>query len=289
MTKELEGQARLVLERALRAEERLPRDRDKVWQGVLAGLAVGSPAELELDGLAGEASAPVQSSVASGAPSGLGSLGSSVWKMASVKWLSVLAVGASLTYSVAELSRSEPHAAPRASSTVEAPSVAATAPQPPRADAPPLPLETPPVARGEVARATPARAERGPRRSQSRREAVVVEAAPAVPAPAATSSSTAAEPIVAAPESAPAPSLAQELAAVRKAQEAMLAGDARRALSIVRGSAGRSLMAERVALEVFALCELGEVEQASERARAFFALAPTSPLAPRVARSCARR
>jgi hypothetical protein len=102
-------------------------------------------------------------------------------------------------------------------------------------------------------------------------KAPVREAAEATPSPAAE---------------AP-PSLSSELEAIQRAQRALNGGDAARALVELGVVKGRALQAERTALEIFALCKLGNVGAARQKAALFRQLAPGSPLLPRVQSSCA--
>jgi hypothetical protein len=83
------------------------------------------------------------------------------------------------------------------------------------------------------------------------------------------------------------PSLSSELEAIQRAQRALNGGDAARALVELGVVKGRALQAERTALEVFALCKLGNAGAARQKAALFRQLAPGSPLLPRVQSSCA--
>jgi len=94
---------------------------------------------------------------------------------------------------------------------------------------------------------------------------------------------------------APAPiktsSIKDELDLLRQAQQRLNGGYAEEALSMLeshqRGHPDGRLKQERMAVRVFALCKAGRRAEARAAARRFLAEAPSSPLAPRVARACA--
>lgn len=112
--------------------------------------------------------------------------------------------------------------------------------------------------------------------------AAVVSARPKLNAPAREAAELAPPPAAEAP-----PSLSSELEAIQRAQRALNGGDAARALVELGVVKGRALQAERMALEIFALCKLGNVGAARQKAASFRQLAPGSPLLPRVQSSCA--
>lgn len=112
--------------------------------------------------------------------------------------------------------------------------------------------------------------------------AAVVSLRPKPKAPVREAAEVAPPPVAEAP-----PSLSSELEAIQRAQRALNGGDAARALVELRAVKGRALQAERTALEVFALCKLGNVGAARQKAALFRQLAPGSPLLPRVQSSCA--
>jgi hypothetical protein len=98
---------------------------------------------------------------------------------------------------------------------------------------------------------------------------------------------------VAAGDPAPAPlassnSLSADLRTLSAAQQAFNAGAPARTLTLLRELRSNELLAERSALEVFALCALGETEAAAQKAALFRAIASSSPLLPRVNASCAK-
>jgi hypothetical protein len=93
------------------------------------------------------------------------------------------------------------------------------------------------------------------------------------------------------PAKAASPSVSAEVDLLKSAQRALSAGDAAAALSLLdrhgREFPGGALTVERMAAQVFALCELGRVVEARRVAGAFLKAAPNSPLVPRVTASCA--
>jgi hypothetical protein len=130
--------------------------------------------------------------------------------------------------------------------------------------------------------------------AQDARRASPPAVSPAVsPASAqAQASKREAEP-AAAEDSAPAPaassnSLSADLRTLSAAQQAFNAGAPARTLTLLRDLRGNELLAERSALEVFALCALGQTEAAAQKAALFRAIASSSPLLPRVNASCAK-
>jgi hypothetical protein len=101
--------------------------------------------------------------------------------------------------------------------------------------------------------------------------------------PAASTGSVATRPVPS--------SLADETAALEAARGALGRGDARTALALIEDHERRfphaTLVEERMASKVFALCGLGRTAEAARVARAFLAAAPASPLRARVLDSCA--
>jgi hypothetical protein len=86
------------------------------------------------------------------------------------------------------------------------------------------------------------------------------------------------------------PDIEAELRLLREAQTALGSGRAERALEILdlhqSTFATGALREERMAARVFALCDLGRVEQARVEAARFLLEAPGSPLAARVRAAC---
>jgi hypothetical protein len=79
-----------------------------------------------------------------------------------------------------------------------------------------------------------------------------------------------------------------DLRTLSAAQQAFNSGAPARTLSLLQGLRGSELLAEQSALEVFALCALGQTEAASQKAALFRSIASSSPLLPRVNASCAK-
>lgn len=90
---------------------------------------------------------------------------------------------------------------------------------------------------------------------------------------------------------APAPptsnGLEQEVARLRRAQEALRDGKPERAMSELQPSESDVLAEERAAMNVFTLCEMGKASEARAAAQSFLAKYPKSPQAPRVRATCA--
>ncbi len=90
---------------------------------------------------------------------------------------------------------------------------------------------------------------------------------------------------------AEAPQIASELALLKSAQRELASANASQSLALLDDHARRypegALKAERLGARVFALCQLGQVEQARAAAREFLSVAGSSPLVPRVLASCA--
>lgn len=87
--------------------------------------------------------------------------------------------------------------------------------------------------------------------------------------------------------------LGSEVAVLQSAQKSLQSGKPADALAALdahekKHGAG-SLSEERAAARVFALCELGREAEARAAAQRFLAATPSSPLAPRVARGCAKK
>ncbi len=144
---------------------------------------------------------------------------------------------------------------------------------PPAEEAAPPPLDAPRV----VVAAAPDEAGAEPPRGDV--EPAKLEPRPA-PAPARASSSSDT-------------SIVGELALLRSAQQSLQSGKPAQALAALdahekKFGAG-SLGEERMAARVFALCELGREAEARAAAARFVAASPKSPLAPRVARACAKK
>lgn len=100
---------------------------------------------------------------------------------------------------------------------------------------------------------------------------------------------TAAQPSDAA--AVPSARVGEETALMRQAHSALRAGEAHRALSLLRDHAlrfpGGILAEERSAELVSTLCQLGRREEAAREAQRFLHAFPSSPLAPSVRASCA--
>ncbi|NUO53815.1 MAG: hypothetical protein HOV80_33640, partial [Polyangiaceae bacterium] len=87
--------------------------------------------------------------------------------------------------------------------------------------------------------------------------------------------------------------LRSEVAVLQSAQKSLQSGKPAAALAALdahekKYGAG-SLSEERAAARVFALCDLGRESEARAAAAQFVAATPNSPLAPRVARACAKK
>jgi outer membrane protein assembly factor BamD (BamD/ComL family) len=84
--------------------------------------------------------------------------------------------------------------------------------------------------------------------------------------------------------------LAEELANLRRVQEALRAGRGAEALRLLDAGSSRldqgQLRQERLAAEVFAACQSGEVERARRAARRFLDENPATPSAARLQSSC---
>ncbi|MGC4087789.1 MAG: hypothetical protein QM756_07810 [Polyangiaceae bacterium] len=84
--------------------------------------------------------------------------------------------------------------------------------------------------------------------------------------------------------------LVQELTLLEKVQTELRAGRGAQALALLDSSAtpaGGQLQAERLAAEVFAACQAGDVGRARNAARSFLSRYPASPASGRVRGSCA--
>ena len=84
--------------------------------------------------------------------------------------------------------------------------------------------------------------------------------------------------------------LVQEITLLEKVQSELRAGHGRAALALLDKSAapaGGQLQAERLAAEVFAACQVGNVERARAAARLFLSKHASSPASARVKSSCA--
>jgi hypothetical protein len=92
-------------------------------------------------------------------------------------------------------------------------------------------------------------------------------------------------------DKAAAPQIASEVALLKRAQRELASANAAESLALLDDHARRypegALKAERLGARVFALCQLGQVEQARATAREFLSIARSSPLVPRVLASCA--
>jgi type IV secretory pathway VirB10-like protein len=91
------------------------------------------------------------------------------------------------------------------------------------------------------------------------------------------------------PKPQAAAAIADEVRELAQAQNALREGRAEEALRSLRAEENKSgaLATERLAAEVFALCQLGRTSEAKARAQQFLKQAPKSPLAARVQSSCA--
>lgn len=92
------------------------------------------------------------------------------------------------------------------------------------------------------------------------------------------------------PPSAPEETLLSEARALRAAQQALLNGDAAKALRLLNEQEPRyragALQQERAAARVFALCALGQKDEGAAAAARFVARFPRSPLLSRVQAAC---
>jgi hypothetical protein len=248
MTSELDPKARELIGMALQGERRLPRNRERVRRGVLAAVAAPLALTATEGALAATKAASTKAFVAT-----------ALWlKVAPVV---VLATAAGVA-GYGQLSAPAPVEPARVAARPAAASMPASsatlpeiAPRPEVAPVEPAPLEPAPVAAAR------------PKLKLAVRD--VTESAPS------------------SPSVEPPPSLSSELEALQRAQRALNGGDATRALTELGAVSGRALQAERTALEVFALCKLGSVAAARQKAALFRQLAPGSPLLPRVQASCA--
>ena len=92
--------------------------------------------------------------------------------------------------------------------------------------------------------------------------------------------------------SEPGPDVAGEIALLNEAQRALASGQADRALQLLdrhaRDFPRGSLVEERAAARIIALCALGRVTAARAEAAAFVRKSPESPLVDRVRAACGK-
>lgn len=253
MTSELDLKARQLIGLAMQGERRLPRQRERVRRGVLAVVAAPVALSATEGALAATKAATVSGGVA----------GTKAALVSAAVWLKV---------------------APLVVVAAAAGAVGYERLQPTRASTPSVQIAPPAVS---LAAATAAAAPR----SADIAPAIATEPAPSAPVAATRgvkANRASLQPTEEAPPVASAPpSLSFELDALQRAQRALNSGDAARALAELDGVKGRALAAERTALEVFALCRLGNTAAARQKAAVFRQLAPESPLQRRVKASCA--
>ena len=247
MTSELDPKARQLIGLALQGERRLPRQRERVRRGVLAVVA----APVALSATEGALAATKAATVSGGV------VGTKAALVSAAVWLKVAPlVVVAAAAGVVGYERLQPTrpSTPAAQIAPAAASPIAAAPS----------AEIAAVAASEPALSEPAFPSR--RADKARVRSVDEATAPVASAP---------------------PSLSSELEALQRAQRALNSGDAAGALAELDGVKGRALVAERTALEVFALCRLGNTAAARQKAALFLQLAPESPLQRRVKASCA--
>jgi outer membrane biosynthesis protein TonB len=254
------------------AEEDAPSSRQRAAVAKRLGIAAGL--------LAGT------SEVGAGAVAGAGALW---WKIGIV----VAVLGGAITGGVALLREAEPAAEVAATTTaparapIQAPARATL--EPPPAPEPPAPAieppPTPPTPAALPAKPTPPSPATA--KAKAKAKAIPPPAPEAIPPPA--------------PEAAPAPPpaapidarrLAAEVAVLDRARAALRRGDADAATAALdehaRDFADGALGAEAEVVRIEALVHAGQADAARERARAFLARFPQSPLAKRL-RSLALR
>jgi hypothetical protein len=122
-------------------------------------------------------------------------------------------------------------------------------------------------------------------------EAVSVDSLPVAPAPSSPKTATPAR-TQAAPSTAPADTLGEELALLKKAQSALRAGAPGDALSALSEHAARfpngALREERMTLRVLALCDRGDVTAARDARDELARTAPGSSHLQRLESSCVK-
>jgi hypothetical protein len=314
MSGELGEEARNVIAQAKRAEHRLPKDKGRVLQGVMlavsgsaagpmsaAGEPMATSASETVARVAGaDNAAPTSSAVTARMVSNtvLPALGRGGWW----KLLSLLALGASsLGLSLLQVKdvapsvqRPESHVPLHVRADASAPLSPASDERVPDAE-PAVEREARRSEQGLAAepcthtKQAPRAGRRGGLTAGNARGRSSTEPAQLLERPDVTPRTLAPHPPepVAASEAPSTRALVEELRALRRAQHALVDGNAVMALDILRNVRGTSLLSERWALEVFALCALGRIDEARQRALAFRTLAPRSPLLPRIAASCA--
>ena len=275
MTAMLDPDARDLLRLAKLAEQALPRDPERVRQRVLVLVGAGAATSAVAGHSAAAKTTGVVSShaglAASWLPgvvkaalvaSGLAAAGGAVYRMGAAQTSQISsAQHANVTPGAADAPRIPALAALDATKSVAPESLRAAAITSARPDSP-----TPKV---RVAR----EALRTSRAFTPESEPGKHEGQPA----------SLPEPVPAASHS-----LSADLRTLRAAQQALNSGAPARTLALLRDLRGSELLAEQCALEVFALCELGQTEAASRKAALFRSIASSSPLLPRVNASCAK-
>ena len=299
----LDPDARDLLRLAKLAEQSLPRDPERVRQRVL--VAVGAAAATSTVANHGAAATHGAAAKATGIASSHAALAAS-WVPGLVKAVAVVSglalaggtayrLGATKTQanaSLARLTSSVQHTNTNVHRVDASPALQTSAAQAPTTtDAPsvatslaPAPLTAAPLT---AAPTTSTRQDSNPAKVRAAQDALRASQGSAVEAQASTRE---AEP-VAAPEpvaAASSDSLSADLRTLSAAQQAFNSGAPARTLTLLRDLRGNELLAERSALEVFALCALGQTEAASQKAALFRNIASSSPLLPRVNASCAK-
>jgi hypothetical protein len=295
VTSMLDPDARDLLRLAKLAEQALPRDPERVRQRVLVAVgAAAATSTVASHSAAASAAAKTTGIVSSHAALAAGWLPALVKTVAVVSAVSGLALAGGTAYRMGAAEKHANAPAPQRTSLVQhtrvtpvgatvattmpvaapsiiapsivapsiAPSLVLAAPNSPRQDSAPAKVHAARDALRETSLAAP-------EAPASKREA---QPAPDAEPAAATSVS----------------SLSADLRTLSAAQQAFNSGAPARTLTLLRDLRGSELLAERSALEVFALCALGQTEAASQKAALFRSIASSSPLLPRVNASCAK-
>jgi hypothetical protein len=284
VTSMLDPDARDLLRLAKLAEQALPRDPERVRQRVL--IAVGAAA----------ATSSVASHSAAAKTTGIASSHAALaasWLPGVVKVVAVvsgLALAGATAYRVGV---AQTHANAPLTLRPNSVQVALVPPNVTPSVAPTMPVAAPSIVTPSVAATLPVAAPSSPRQESAPAKVHAAQEALLAsppPVPAAPASKRAAEG-VAAEDPAPAlasNSLSADLRTLSAAQQAFNSGAPARTLTLLRDLRGNELLAERSALEVFALCALGQTDAASQQAALFRRIASSSPLLPRVNASCAK-
>jgi hypothetical protein len=323
MSTELDRESLTVLELAREAEQALPRDPERVRQRVLAAVGVAAAAAVASASTpAGASTLPPAAPSASVAAklAGAGLFGG----LKLVGLASVLLVAGAGAYVFAGSKTAERvEVVPAKVSPARVVAVAQAQPlRAPQVDE--APLTAPPVVsvdtlpvleraqaaapgspdrasliKGRTSEAAPTSKQREGTSAASDETGAIAgvrtgvgaststSASPGASAPAAADKTTQdAEPET---DTAPQPAtLREDLQLLSQAQRALNGGDAGRALTLTLQMRSGQLSAERTALQVLALCQLGRRDEAVQQAERFRSIAPHSPLLPRIDASCAK-